>query len=193
GGVEVDTQGDAFLCAFTAARDAVGAATDAQRTLRSTPVRVRMGIHTGEPTRTTEGYVGLDVHRGARICAAAHGGQILISSVTHDLLDSGADLRDLGAHRLKDLSQPQHLYQVVAEELEQDFPPPRSETAASQLPRAASPLVGRTEEIAAVSGLVRDGARLVTLCGPGGAGKTRLALAVAEEVQRDFADGAFFV
>ena len=124
------------------------AATTAQTALAETPVRVRMGIHTGEPTLTDEGYVGLDVHRGARICAAAHGGQIIVSSTTRDLLDGSVELRDLGAHRLKDLAEPQHLYQVVAEELEENFAPPRSETAPSNLPRPASPLIGRTDEIA---------------------------------------------
>ena len=130
GGVEVDTQGDAFLCVFRSARDAVLAATAAQTALAETPVRVRMGIHTGEPALTDEGYVGLDVHRGARICAAAHGAQIIVSSTTRELLDGSVELRDLGEHRLKDLAEPQHLYQVVADELEDNFAPPRSETRA---------------------------------------------------------------
>jgi len=193
GGVEVDTQGDAFLCAFATARVAVQAATEAQRALRGNTVRVRMGIHTGEPALTDEGYVGLDVHRGARICAAGHGGQILVSSITRDLLDGSADLQDLGAHRLKDLAQPQQLYQVVADDLEQSFPPPRSETAPSNLPQPPSPLIGRADEIADVARLVHDGARLITFTGPGGTGKTRLALAAAEEVAPNFPDGAFFV
>jgi predicted ATPase/class 3 adenylate cyclase len=193
GGDEVDTQGDAFLCVFRSARDAVLAATAAQRALAPTPVRVRIGIHTGEPALTDEGYVGLDVHRGARICAAAHGGQILVSSTTRNLLDGSVELRDLGAHRLKDLAEPQQLYQVVAEELEANFAPVRSETAPSNLPVPALPLIGRGDEIASVVELVRDGARLITLTGPGGTGKTRLALAVAAQVSPDFSDGAFFV
>jgi predicted ATPase/class 3 adenylate cyclase len=193
GGVEVDTQGDAFFCAFAAAREAVGAAADAQRSLGRTEVRVRMGIHTGEPMLTDEGYVGLDVHRGARICSAAHGGQILVSSVTHDLLDGTVELRDLGPHRLKDLAQPQHLYQLEADGLESAFPPPRSGGRPSALPKAASPLVGRVAEIDELAGLVRDGSRLITLTGPGGTGKTRLALAAAEELEPDFSDGATFV
>ena len=193
GGVEVDTQGDAFLCVFRSARDAVLAATAAQTALAETPVRVRMGIHTGEPTLTDEGYVGLDVHRGARICAAAHGAQVIVSSTTRELLDGSVELRDLGEHRLKDLADAQHLYQVVAKELEHEFPPPRSETAPSNLPRPASPLIGRADEIASLVRLVRDGARLVTLIGPGGAGKTRLALGVADELVADFPDGSFFV
>src|SRR6266511_4958668 len=171
GGVEVDTQGDAFLCAFQSARDAVLAATAAQTVLAQTPVRVRIGVHTGEPALTDEGYVGLDVHRGARICAAAHGGQILVSSTTRDLLDGSVELRDLGAHRLKDLAEPQRLYQVVSPALEQNFAPPLSETAPSNLPRPSSPLVGRREEISSLVQLVREGTRLVTLTGPGGAGK----------------------
>ncbi len=193
GGVEVDTQGDAFLCAFKSARDAVLAATAAQTALAETPVRVRMGVHTGEPALTEEGYVGLDVHRGARICAAAHGAQIFVSSTTRDLLDGSVELRDLGAHRLKDLAEPQHLYQVVGDELEQNFAPPRSETAPSNLPRPASPLIGRADEIVQLVHLVREGTRLVTLTGPGGAGKTRLAIAAADELASDFPDGAFFV
>jgi predicted ATPase/class 3 adenylate cyclase len=193
GGIEVDTQGDAFLCVFRSARDAVLAATAAQRALAPTPVRIRIGVHTGEPALTDEGYVGLDVHRGARICAAAHGGQILVSSTTRNLLDGKVELRDLGAHRLKDLAEPQQLYQVVAEELEQDFGPLRTETAPSNLPVPASPLIGRGDEIASVEQLLQDGARLITLTGPGGMGKTRLALAVAARVAPNFPDGAFFV
>src|SRR6266511_2897514 len=156
------------------ARDAVLAATAAQTVLAQTPVRVRIGVHTGEPALTDEGYVGLDVHRGARICAAAHGGQILVSSTTQDLLDRSVELLDLGAHRLKDLAEPQHLYQVVSAALEQNFTPPRSETAPSNLPRPASPLVGRRDELVELIELVRAGTRLVTLTGPGGTGKTRL-------------------
>src|SRR4030095_3238382 len=175
GGVEVDTQGDAFLCVFRSAREAVLAATAAQTSLAETPVRVRMGIHTGEPTLTDEGYVGLDVHRGARICAAAHGAQVIVSSTTRELLDGSVELRDLGEHRLKDLGEAQHLYQVVAGDLEHDSPPPRSEPAPSNLPRPASPLIGRTDEIASLVQLVRDGARLVTLIRPGGAGQEPLA------------------
>ena len=193
GGDEVDTQGDAFLCVFRSARDAVLAATAAQTALAETPVRVRMGIHTGEPTLTEEGYVGLDVHRGARICAAAHGAQIIVSSTTRELLDGSVELRDLGEHRLKDLAEAQHLYQVVAEELEENFAPLRSESASSNLPRPPSPLIGRTDEIASLVQLVREGTRLVTLTGPGGAGKTRLALGVAGELAAEFPDGAFFV
>src|SRR5205814_6026073 len=121
GGVEVDTQGDAFFVAFARATDALAAAEDARRALAAGPIRVRMGLHTGEPQLTDEGYVGLDVHRAARISAAGHGGQILLSQSTRDL--AGADgLRDLGRHRLKDLVAPERIYQLG----EQDFPPRKS-------------------------------------------------------------------
>jgi class 3 adenylate cyclase len=104
GGVEVDTQGDAFFVAFARASDAVAGAQEAQAALQGGPVRVRMGLHTGEPIRGEEGYVGVDVHRGARVAAAGHGGQVLLSQATRDLLDSSFDLVDLGLHRLKDLT-----------------------------------------------------------------------------------------
>ena len=127
GGAEVDTQGDAFFIAFARARDAVAAAADAQRALASGPIRVRMGIHTGEPLRTDEGYVGMDIHRGARIAAAGHGGQVLVSQTARELIQDDLPeefaLRDLGEHRLKDLSRPQRIFQLVAEGLEREFPP----------------------------------------------------------------------
>ena len=110
GGVEVDTQGDAFFVAFPRASDALAAAVEAQQALDGGPVRVRMGLHTGEPIVTEEGYVGIDVHRAARIASAGHGGQVLLSQATRDLLDSTLELRDLGQHRLKDLSAPERLW-----------------------------------------------------------------------------------
>src|SRR5437867_13184755 len=122
GGIEVDTQGDAFFVAFSRAKDALAAAMQAQQALADTPIRVRIGLHTGEPVVTDEGYVGIDVHRAARIAAAGHGGQVLVSQTTRDLLDADAELRDLGEHRLKDLSEPQRLYQLGPA----DFPPLRS-------------------------------------------------------------------
>ena len=109
-GVEVDTAGDAFFVAFTRASEAVAAAADAQRALAGGPVRVRMGLHTGEPVEDVEGYVGIDVHRAARIAAAGHGGQVLLSQATADL--AGVEVRDLGQHRLKDLSAPERLFQL---------------------------------------------------------------------------------
>ena len=112
GGIEVDTQGDAFFVAFERATDAVAAAAAAQRELAATPVRVRMGVHTGEPRVAGEGYVGLDVHRAARVMGAGHGGQVLVSETTSRLLGDAFELTDLGEHRLKDLTAPQRLYQL---------------------------------------------------------------------------------
>jgi predicted ATPase/class 3 adenylate cyclase len=193
-GAEVDTQGDAFLIAFSRASDAVGAATQAQRALAETPVRVRMGIHTGEPTQTREGYVGVDLHRGARVMAAAHGGQVLLSGATRDLVPE-TPARDLGEHRLKDLTQPQRLYQLIADGLELDFPPPRTlDDHPSNLPVQPTALVGREREVAELLELVRrPDVHVLTLTGPGGAGKTRLALQAAAELLEDFPHGAWFV
>jgi predicted ATPase/class 3 adenylate cyclase len=186
GGVEVDTQGDALLYAFSSAAAAVAAAAEGQRRLSGGPVRVRMGIHTGEPATTEGGYVGTDVHRGARIAGVAHGGQIVVSSTTRALVNSTV-LRDLGEHRLKDLTAPVRLFQLGDEE----FPPLKSLNA-TNLPVAASTLVGRERELADLQGLLRD-ARLVTLTGPRGSGKTRLGLQVAAELLEQFPGGVFFV
>jgi predicted ATPase len=187
GGVEVDTQGDAFFFAFARANDAVAAAAEAQNALREGPLRVRMGVHTGEPLVTEEGYVGMDVHRAARIAASGHGGQVVVSQATRDLLDGALELRELGDHRLKDLAQPQRLYQLG----NRDFPPLKSLNQ-SNLPLQPTPLVGRERELRELLELVH-GNRLVTLTGPGGSGKTRLALHVAAELVDDFADGVWFV
>src|SRR5207244_3134551 len=135
-GVEVDTQGDAFFFAFSRASDAVAAAVQARDALASGPISVRMGIHTGEPILSDEGYVGLDVHRAARIAAAAHGGQIVLSETTRRLLDSEATIRELGTHRLKDLTEAERLYQLG----DAEFPPLRT-LDATNLPIAASALV----------------------------------------------------
>jgi len=186
GGVEVDTQGDAFFIAFARASDALAAADDAQRALAPGPVRVRMGIHSGEPVVTDEGYVGLDVHRAARICSAAHGGQTVVSESTRAMLDAGADLKDLGLHRLKDLTEPAKLFQLR----DGEFPPLRSLNA-TNLPAQPSPLVGRERELVELQALLRD-LRIVTLTGPGGSGKTRLALQAAAELVEDFPDGVFW-
>ncbi len=187
GGVEVDTQGDAFFYAFADAREAVTAALEAQRALAGGPVRVRMGLHTGTPRRTAEGYVGLDVHLGARIAAAGHGGQVVLSRSTREALD-GADVRDLGEHRVKDFDEPVWLYQLGAE----SFPPLRT-ISNTNLPRPASSFVGREREVAEVVELLREGARLVTLTGPGGSGKTRLAIEAAAELVGDLRNGVFWV
>jgi hypothetical protein len=184
GGVEVDTQGDAFFVAFGRAKDALAAAEEAQAGLAEGPIRVRMGLHTGEPLVTDEGYVGLDVHRAARIAAVGHGGQVLVSQSTCELL--GPDgLRD---HRLKDLTAPERIYQLG----HGDFPLLKSLNA-TNLPIAASPLVGREQEVEELVALLADSARLVTLTGTGGTGKTRLALQVAAELVEAFPGGVFFV
>ena len=186
GGVEVGTEGDAFFVAFPKATDALAAASAAREALTDGPIRVRIGLHTGEPMTTAEGYVGIDVHRAARIAAAGHGGQILLSQATRDLV--GADrVYDLGLHRLKDLAEPERLYQLGDEE----FPPLRS-VDQTNLPVQPSPFVGREEELADVLALL-DTHRIVTLTGPGGSGKTRLALQAAAESLEQYGDGVWFV
>jgi class 3 adenylate cyclase len=193
-GIEVDVQGDGFLVAFERADEAVAAAIEIQRALADLErIRVRSGIHTGQPRAGGAGYVGLDVHRASRICGAAHGGQILISQTTRDLVE--AEVRDLGEHRLKDLGHPQRIYQVLAPGLETDFPPPRTlENRLTNLPAQPTPLIGREEELSATTELMgRPDVRLVTLTGTGGSGKTRLALQTAAELVDDFPGGVFFV
>jgi predicted ATPase len=187
GGVEVDTQGDAFFIAFARASDAVAAAHAGQEALAATPVRVRMGLHTGEPRLTGEGYVGMDVHRGARIAAAGHGGQVLVSEQTARLLD-GTPLRDLGVHRLKDVGETR-VFQLG----DGDFPPLKT-LFHTNLPTSPNPLVGRKKELIDVVRLLTvEHTRVVTLTGPGGTGKTRFAVAAAAEVSDAFADGTWFV
>jgi predicted ATPase len=187
GGVEVDMQGDAFFAAFARVSEAVTAAAEAQQALSEGPIRVRMGLHTGEPTVTEDGYVGLDVHRAGRIASAAHGQQVLLSRTTRDLLEPEIELRDLGEHRLKDLAEPQRLYQLGHDE----FPPLRSLNQ-SNLPVQPTALVGRERELGEVLELLRSH-RLVTLTGTGGSGKTRLALQAAAELVEEFPDGVWFV
>jgi predicted ATPase len=192
-GVEVDTQGDAFFVAFARASNAVAAAADCQRALAAGPIRVRMGLHTGEPRLTDEGYVGLDVHKGARIAAVGHGGQVLLSQTTRGLVD--ADVRDLGVHRLKDLSAPERIYQLEIQGLLCDFPLLKTiEAGMKNLPLPRTSFVGRASELEAIDRLLDDpGCRLLTLVGPGGAGKTRLALeAAARRVDR-YPHGVHFV
>ena len=186
-GVEVDTQGDAFFYAFARANDALAAAEAGQRALGEGPVLVRMGLHTGEPIVTDEGYVGVDVHTAARICATGHGGQIVFSERTRLLVDSSLVLTDLGLHRLKDLGRAEKLFQLG----ERAFPPLRSLNA-TNLPVQPSPLVGRERELEEVQSLVREG-RLVTLTGAGGSGKTRLGLQIAAALVDEFKDGVFWV
>jgi predicted ATPase/class 3 adenylate cyclase len=186
GGIEVGTEGDAFFVAFARASDALAAASAAREALADGPIRVRIGLHTGEPTVTGEEYVGIDVHRAARIAAAGHGGQILLSQATRDL--AGADrLRDLGLHRLKDLAAPERLYQLGEEE----FPPLKS-LDQTNLPIQPTPFVGREQELADVLALLETH-RIVTLTGPGGSGKTRLALEAAAQSVERYGDGVWFV
>ena len=187
GGVEVDTQGDAFLAAFPEASGAVAAAEQAQRALAQGPVQVRIGIHSGEPLVTAEGYVGIDVHRGARVMSAGHGGQVLISEACYALLDEDSRLTNLGRHRLKDLTEPQTLYQLG----QREFPPLKT-LYQTNLPVQPTPLVGRDLELAEVLELL-SASRLLTLTGAGGSGKTRLALQAAAELVDDYKDGVWWV
>ncbi len=204
-GYEVDTQGDAFFFAFARATDALSAAVAAQRALAShawpdqAAVRVRMGLHTGEPQRTADGYVGLDVHRAARLMSVGHGGQVLLSQSTRHLVEhrlpERVSLRDLGEHRLKDLQYPSQLFQLVIAGLPADFPPLKTlDSSPNNLPVQPTPFIGREREVDAVQLLLLvEQVRLVTLTGPGGVGKTRLALQVAAELAERFPDGAWFV
>src|SRR6266480_1870650 len=204
-GVEVDTQGDAFFVVFARATDAVSAVVDMQRTLAShvwpsgAAVALRIGLHTGEPTRTPEGYVGLDVHHAARMMSVGHGGQVLLSQTTHELvkhnLQEGVSLHDLGEHRLKDSQRPGHLYQLIIADLPADFPPLNTlENRPNNLPVQPTSLIGRQKEVAALLNLLqREEVRLLTLTGPGGTGKTRLGLQVAAELCEEFSNGVFFV
>jgi len=188
GGVEVDTQGDAFFVAFARASDAVAAAEEAQQALADGPLRVRIGLHTGEPTVTDDGYVGLHIHRAARIANAGHGGQVLLSQATRDLAGRD-DVVDLGEHRLKDLPASMRIYQLGNGE----FPPLRS-LYATNLPLPVTAFIGRKRELAEATALLaRDDVRLVTLTGAGGSGKTRMALEVAGAVADRYEHGVWWV
>ena len=204
GGRELSTEGDSFFVVFGSATDAVTAGANGQLGLETEPwpddvrLRVRMGLHTGHPEPFEDNLVGLDVHLAARISATAHGGQVVLSSTTvdrvADRLSPGSSLLDLGAHRLKDITEPQRLWQLVVPGMPSDFPPLRSLGAPGSLPAAPSPLIGREDELTAVVSLLSPGRqRLVTLTGPGGTGKTRLSLAVAEALAPAFPDGVYFV
>jgi class 3 adenylate cyclase len=202
-GAVIDTAGDGLFLSFPTARGALAAALTAQRAFRDhrwprgAQVEARMGIHTGEPVTSDSSLVGIDVHRAARICAAGHGGQILVSATTHELLGGGATadtvLRDLGEHRLKDLPRPERVFQASAADLPSEFPPILSlDNWSNNLPRQLSSFVGRAESLEAVT--VRIGTTpLLTLVGPGGVGKTRLALEAAARAMDVFPDGAWVV
>ncbi|MGI8553153.1 MAG: adenylate/guanylate cyclase domain-containing protein, partial [Dehalococcoidia bacterium] len=202
-GYEVDTQGDAFFVVFPRATQALAAAVAAQQALEEHPwpagstMRVRMGLHTGEPLRTAEGYTGPDVVRGARIGAAGHGGQVLLSQATADLvqrdLPPGVELEDLGEHRFKGFLQTEHVYQLLIPGLPDLFPPLKSlDSHPNNLPRQLTPLIGRVHEIQTIGSLLlQDDRSLLTITGPGGIGKTRLRLRVAAEPVAKFRNGVF--
>lgn len=202
-GIEMGTEGDSFYVVFELARDAVAAAVDAQRALTEQdwpggePVAVRMGLHTGEPVPHDGGYVGIDVHRAARVSAAAHGGQVVITAATSELvgdnLPDGTELTDLGWHRLKDFAAPLRLYQVNSDGLPRRFPPLKSLGTISSLPVDTTPLLGRRGVLQDLQDLLDRPVRLLTLTGTGGSGKTRLATALAASRAEFFPDGVFFV
>src|SRR5680860_567518 len=203
-GREMGTEGDSFFVVFDSVTDAVGATAESQRALAQADwpdgvtVGVRMGLHTGEPAPHEDGYVGMDVHRAARIAGSAHGGQVVVSEATqriagHQGLD-GLSFVDLGVHRLKDVPGAEHLYQLAARDLPSGFPPLRTLGAGTNLPVALTSLVGRDGELKELHDLVADhGVRLLTLTGPGGSGKTRLVIALAALLGNGFTDGVYFV
>jgi predicted ATPase/class 3 adenylate cyclase len=201
-GREQDTQGDSFFVVFDSAVDAVACAAAAQHALAGhdwpagETVRVRMGLHSGQPARHEDSYIGMDVHRAARIAATAHGGQVILSEPTRQLADplpGGLSVRDLGFHRLKDISDPERIYQLAGPGLRADFPPLKSLGAQTSLPIPATPLVGRDDDLARLRAtILKPGVRVVTMTGTGGVGKTRLALAAAAALDRAFRHGVFF-
>lgn len=204
GGQLLDTQGDACFAVFVRASEAVAAAAAIRTRLAAHPwpdgadVRVRIGIHTGEPTVTPHGYAGLDVHRAARICSAGHGGQILISSTTADLvaasLPPSLTLSELGSYRFKDFSFAERVYQLDVAGQPSSHPRLRTVEVPFRLPGQHRSMIGRERELDACLRLLDDPTtRLLTLTGPGGSGKTRLAVALAEQVQDRFDDGVCFV
>jgi predicted ATPase/class 3 adenylate cyclase len=186
-GYEVDDAGDGLFYAFTSASEAVTAVAQAMASLAAGPVRIRVGVHTGEPLLDPPKYVGPDVHKAARIMSAAHGGQVVLSGATRELV--AEEVLDLGRHRLKDFAEPVPLYQLGSDR----FPPLRT-ISNTNLPVPLSSFVGREQEVAHVVSLIREeAARLLTLAGPGGTGKTRLALEAAGELVSEFGAGVFWI
>ncbi len=203
GGVEIGTEGDAFFVVFASAASAIDAAVAAQRALarhewpREASVRVRMGVHSGDAVVVGDNYGGIDVHRAARIAAAGHGGQILLSKATAALVEpvlpDGTRLMDLGKHRLKDIENPEQLFQLSVEGLPDRFPALRTlDARPNNLLTQVTPFVAREREVKEIRALL-EANRMVTLTGPGGTGKTRLGLEVAQQTMPGFSDGAFFV
>ena len=204
-GTEIDTQGDSFFAVFASPKACAAAVAEVQRSLDSHPwpadqhVRVRIGIHAGEAQQTVTGLVGYDVHKAARVAAAAHGGQVLLSesaaALVHDSLPEGSSLVPLGSHRLKDLGRPEQIFQLNVPGLPNDFPPIRSlnnPELENNVPVQLSSFIGRDKELSDIRSLV-ESSRLVTLSGPGGSGKTRLALRVAAEMLDGSGGGVWFV
>jgi len=202
-GAELRTEGDSFFCVFQSALDACGAAADAQRGFathkwpEAGAIRVRIGVHTGEAPLVGNEYIGLDVHHAARVAAAAHGGQVVVSETTRGLVEEslpgGLKLKDLGVHRLKDLAKSEHLYQLIVDGLPDTFPALRTlDTTPNNLPTQLTSFVGRETDVIEAKRLLA-GTRLLTLTGPGGIGKTRLSLQLAADTVQSFPDGVYFV
>lgn len=205
GGYVFKTMGDAFCAAFATAPDALGAAVNAQVSLQvpptgeDDPLRVRMALHTGTAAVRDGDYFGPPLNRVARLLATGHGGQILLSRTAYDLvrdmLPDEVSLRDLGEHRLRDLQRPEHVFQLLHPHLPMHFPPLKTlDYKPNNLPAQPTPLIGRERAVEELRvRVLRDDARLLTLTGPGGMGKTRLGLQVAADLLDEFADGVFFV
>jgi predicted ATPase/class 3 adenylate cyclase len=203
GGYELRTEGDSFFIVFESALEACAGAAAVQKRLQEHAwpdggqVRVRIGLHTGEATLVGNEYLGLDVHRAARVASAGHGGQVLVSETTRALVDHalppGLTLKDLGTHRLKDLARPERLFQLTIEGLPSEFPPLKTlEATPNNLPTQLTSFVGRDDQVREAKQLLAR-SRLLTLTGPGGTGKTRLSLEIAAAVLDQFADGVYFV
>jgi class 3 adenylate cyclase len=201
-GHEISTEGDSFYVVFASADDAVGCCVAAQRALvvydwaGGAVVRVRMGLHSGEPVAHEGNYLGMDVHRAARIAATAHGGQVVLSEATRALaaggMPDGVSVLDLGFHRLKDIADAERIWQLAGPGLASEFPPLKSLGTQTSLPVPATPLVGRDEDLARLLEVLGGAARLVTLTGTGGVGKTQLSLAATAALGTAFPHGVYF-